>query len=225
MSKILKPYPRHRTLMALTISLLPSNGLRVLLYRLLMGYRIGPGSRIGVMTVIACESFHAGRGVSIGRSNRFIGPVRVELGDKVIIGRFNQVICGASAADPAKAAMNYARRFVLGDKVLVNDSHYFDAYGLIEIGAGSWVAGTASQFWTHGASVMERDIVVGAGCYLGSAVRFAPGSGLGDGCVLGLGSVVVSKIDDRNAVIAGFPAKKIREISVEDDRQFVFQAN
>ena len=71
----------------------------------------------------------------------------------------------------------------------------------------------------------DRDIEVGANCYLGSGVRLAPGATIGAGCVLGLGSVVVSKIRETDAVLAGFPAKKIRDIRPEDARQFLFSAD
>jgi acetyltransferase-like isoleucine patch superfamily enzyme len=225
LAKILKPYPRSRAFTALAISLIPLNRARVWLYKHLLHYEISPDARIGFMTVIACDQFRAGRRLSLGRSNRFIGPFRVDIGDEVIIGRFNLFSCGPTAVDPEKAGMNYARRFVVGDSVLINDGHYFDVYGKVEIGAGTWVAGMGSQFWTHGASVMDRDINIGEGCYLGSAVRFAPGAGLADRCVLGLGSVVVSRIEEDDAVVAGFPAKKIRNISPDDNRQFIFQAD
>ena len=224
-ASMLKPYARQRMLLAMAISLLPLNGLRVGLYRRLMGYDLAPGARIGLMTVIACESFKAGRNLVMGRNNRFVGPLRVEFGEQVIVGRFNLFSCGTSAGSPDKAHMNYARRITAGDGVLINDNHFFDVYGALDIGARTWVAGMGSQFWTHGASVMERDIRVGAGCYLGSAVRLAPGAEIGDRCVLGIGSVVVSRLAETDAVLAGFPAKKLRDITPEDGRQFVFEAS
>ncbi|CAN5153714.1 hypothetical protein BH10PSE4_BH10PSE4_07110 [soil metagenome] len=221
--KMLKPTSRARTLLALIVSLLPSNGLRILFYRALFGYRFGAGSGVGFGTLITCATFTCGARTFIGRDNRFIGPFKVEIGDKVIIGRFNRFTAGAMAADPSKAKMNYALHLRVGDGVLINDSHYFDVYGRISIGDGTWVAGAGSQFWTHGASVLDRDIDIGARCYLGSAVRFAPGAGIADDCILGLGSVVVSRLTETSRVVAGFPAKPLRPIDASDDRQFVFE--
>lgn len=215
-------YPRRRVLLALFISLLPINCLRIAGYRRL-GYGIPSDSKIGLFTVIACQSFNAGKGLVIGRNNRFIGPMRVILGDRVLIGRFNSFLCGASAADPAKAAMGYARCLRVGSDALINDAHYFDVYGEISIGAGTWIAGIESQFWTHGASTMDRDISVGEGCYIGSAVRMAPGTSVGNRCVVGIASVIVSELTGDDTVFGGFPARKIRDISPDDKRQFVFE--
>jgi acetyltransferase-like isoleucine patch superfamily enzyme len=225
MTKMLKAYSRSRTVAAVLISLAPFNGLRVALYRNVMGYSLGADTRIGPLTIISCESFRAGKGLRLGRNNKFVGPMLVDIGESVIIGRFNSFSCGSSTLDPAKAHMNYSRSIFLGNRVLINDNHYFDVYGSINIGEGTWIAGAGSQFWTHGASVMDRDIKIGPGCYVGSAVRFAPGSSIGNGCVLGLSSVVVARIEENDAVLGGFPARKIRDIGVEDGRQFIFDVS
>jgi len=46
-----------KMLLPLLVSLIPLNGLRVFLYRLLFGYRIGRNVRIGFGTVISVQSF------------------------------------------------------------------------------------------------------------------------------------------------------------------------
>jgi len=216
-----KPLSRWRRLLAYGCAWLPANVLRVAGYRL-MGHTLPPGTRIGLGTVIACASFRAGAGVTIGRENRFSGPFAIEIGDRVIIGRQNRFDCSDVAASPAKAHMHYARRMVIGANALIHQRHLFDLYGAITIGSGTWIAGSDSQFWTHGASAMDRDIVIGADCYLGSAVRMAPGSGIADRCVLGLASVVVSRLDQPDSVLGGFPAKRLRKIEPGDGRAFVF---
>ena len=50
----------------------------------------------------------------------------------------------------------------------------------------------------------------------------APGSAIADRCVLGIASVVVSRLVQPDTVLAGFPARPIREIRPEDSRQFAF---
>jgi acetyltransferase-like isoleucine patch superfamily enzyme len=69
----------------------------------------------------------------------------------------------------------------------------------------------SSQFWTHGAGVIDRDIQIGRDCYLGSAVRFAPGSGIGNNVIVALGSVVTEKFDISKAMIGGVPAKVLKK--------------
>ncbi len=216
-----KPLSRQRRLVAHSCAWLPTNALRVAGFRL-MGYKLPRGTRIGLGTVIACAAFRAGKGVVIGRGNQFSGPFAIEIGDGVLIGRHNQFDCSDMAASPAKAHMGYARRMIVGANALIHHHHLFDLYGAITIGAGTWIAGSDSQFWTHGASVMDRDIVIGADCYLGSAVRMAPGSAIADRSVLGLGSVVVSRLDQPDSVVAGFPARRLRSIEAGDERTFAF---
>ena len=216
-----KPLSRWRRLLALGCAWLPANALRVAGFRM-MGYEFSSGTRIGLGTVIACTAFRAGKGVVIGRGNQFSGPFTIEIGDHVLIGRQNQFDCSDVAASPEKGHMRYARRMVIGANALIHQRHLFDLYGAITIGAGTWIAGSDSQFWTHGASAMDRDIAIGAECYLGSAVRMAPGSAIADRCVLGLGSVVVSRLDQPDSVLAGFPARCLRSIEPGDGRTFAF---
>ena len=221
--KMLRPNPRLRTWVALTISLIPNSALRIWLYRIILGYSIGPGSAIGMLTIIACSSFRCGNNFIIGRNNLIIGPISVTIGDGVVIGRFNKVVCGNIAGDSAMTSMEYKREFNVKTGALIYDSHYFDVYGRIDIGEGTWVAGIGSQFWTHGASVLDRDIEIGADCYLGSAVRFAPGSMVSDRSIVGLGSVVIEKHRATDVVISGVPAKVIRSVEAGETRKFVFE--
>ena len=212
---------RWRRILAHGFGWLPGNGLRVRAFRLL-GHTLPRGTRIGIGTVIACDALHAGKGVTICRGNRFSGPFTITIGDGAFIGRHNRFDCGDVAACPSKAAMGYARQMQIGADVLIHERHFFDVYGKITIGDGTWIAGCDSQFWTHGASAMDRDVAIGHGCYLGAAVRMAPGSAIADRCVLGIASVVVSRLNQPDTVLGGFPARPLREIRPEDSRQFAF---
>jgi acetyltransferase-like isoleucine patch superfamily enzyme len=51
---------------------------------------------------------------------------------------------------------------------------------------------------------------------VGSEIRMAPGSALPSRCVVGIGAVVTGKIEAEGSLIAGVPAKPIKELSVED---------
>jgi acetyltransferase-like isoleucine patch superfamily enzyme len=210
-----------KKILALAISVLPSSGLRVACYRSLLGYRFGPGARLGWGVAIMVDSFECGANVVIRRGTSFSGPIRVQLGDKTFIGRYNKIECGDNAGDASNAHMNYAREFITGRDSLINEGHLFDVLGQIRIGNGSWVAGFASQFLTHGAGTMNRDIAIGDECFIGSAVRFAPGSGVGNRVVVGMSAVVTKRIAQDDVVIGGLPAKVIKNRAEEDG--YVFQ--
>ncbi len=197
---------RLRLALAALVSTAPTNALRVLGYRL-MGYQIE--GQIGYGTVIAVEQARIGH-CQIGTFNRFIGPMSVEIGAGTQMGNRNLFLCGQWTADPQHAPLNYARRLKIGQRALVTSGHHFDVAGALEIGDGSWVAGTGTQFWTHGAGVTDRDITVGKDCYIGSAVRFAPGSAIGDKVLVAMGAVVARKFDQNRVMLGGVPAKVIK---------------
>jgi acetyltransferase-like isoleucine patch superfamily enzyme len=193
---------------ALLISLMPFSALRCSLYRLVFGYTIRKSS-IGLGTVI-----HTSRAVldhcTIGRFNRFLGPMSVSIGAGSTIESHNVFDCGDWAADDNHAA-RYARTLLIGSDTLITNHHFFDVAGSLSIGDGTWIAGRGSQFWTHGVNVEDRNVSIGSQCYIGSAVRFAPGSSVDDNVIVGIGSVVVRSIAASGALIAGFPAIVIRE--------------
>jgi acetyltransferase-like isoleucine patch superfamily enzyme len=204
-----------RLLRALLVAVIPSGRLRVLLYRHFLGYEIAPGARIGPLNLIACAIFRLGPGSTIGRLNVFRGAFAFSAGPRLFVGHGNAFACPDRLDGPSLADRGYAREIAFGADCLVNDRHFLDAHGRITVGDGTWLAGRDSQFFTHGASARDRDIAIGAGSFIGSAVRFAPGSGVGDGCVVGIGSVVVGPVTGDEALIAGFPARVVRGIAEE----------
>lgn len=192
---------------AAVISLLPMNALRVLGYRLL-GYKI-QGS-IGFGTVIGVSAARIQK-CRIGAFNLFVGPMTIDIGERAVIGNRNVFWCGSWTAEEQFQNTGYKRSMKIGADTLITSAHYFDVAGSFTLGDGSWIAGTASQFWTHGARVIERDIQIGRHCYLGSAVRFAPGAAINDNIVVAMGSVVAKRFDLSNAMIGGIPAEVLKK--------------
>jgi len=201
--------PIFKLAMTMLVSLMPLDSLCVLGYRLLLGYRMAE-SRVGYGTVIVVDEFSIEEG-QIGLFNLFIGPMRVMIGKGTSIGNRNTFSCGYWVLRDQYKQSNYTRRLELGENVLITSSHYFDVAGTFKLGKHSWIAGIGSQFWTHGAGVRERDVVIGENCYLGSAVRFAPGSSIGDGVLVAIGSVVASELPVDMALVSGVPARVLKE--------------
>lgn len=201
--------PIVKVAFALLVSLLPLNALRVLGYRLLFGYRIGD-SRIGFGTIIAVDEFTLAKS-RIGFFNLFIGPMKVKIAEGASIGNRNNFSCGYWVLREENRNLNYARALEIGADTLITSGHHFDVAGKFKLGDRSWVAGIGSQFWTHGVGVRDRDIAIGSDCYLGSAVRFAPGSSIGNNVLVAMGSVVGGKMDVNNALVGGVPAKVLKE--------------
>ena len=189
------------------ISILPFNFLRVLGYRLL-GYKVS--GHLGFGTVIAVSEAYIEK-CKIGIFNLFIGPMKVEIGAGASIENRNTFSCGFWTTREGHRDKNYARSLKIGKNTLITSGHHIDVAGLFVLGVGSWIAGMGSQFWTHGAGVTDRNIQIGCDCYLGSAVRFAPGSGVGDNVIVAMGSVVTKKFEDSKAMIGGGPATVLKK--------------
>ena len=196
-----------KLVLAVLISILPINILRVFGYRLL-GYKI-QGS-IGFGTVIAVSSAKIEH-CKIGLFNLFIGPMKIIIGEGASIGSLNIFSCGFWTTREQFRNWNYARSLQIGSQTLITSQHYIDVAGEFVLGDGSWLAGVRSQFWTHGAGETDRNIEIGSDSYIGSAVRFAPGSGVGEHVIVAMGSVVTKHFDVSNAMIAGVPAKVVRD--------------
>ena len=196
-----------KIVVAVLISLLPLNGLRVLGYRLL-GYRI-QGARIGFGTIIAVDQAII-EACKIGPFNLFAGPMKIHIHRGASIGNRNEFICGYWVLRDEYKDYQYARSLEICDEALITSRHYFDLSGSLVVGERSWIAGIDSQFWTHGAGVTDRDLEIGADCYIGSAVRFAPGSSIAERVVVAIGSVVSGHIAESNALVGGVPAKVLK---------------
>ncbi len=196
-----------KLVLAALISILPINALRVLGYRLL-GYKVS--GRIGFGTVIAVSAARLEK-CKIGLFNLFVGPMEVEVGEGASIGNRNTFSCGFWTTQEQYKNKNYVRSLRIGTNALITSGHYFDVAGSFVLGDGSWVAGIGSQFWTHGAGVTDRDICIGCDCYLGSAVRFAPGSAVGDNVLVAMGSVVAKKFTEAKVMLGGVPAAVLKE--------------
>lgn len=194
---------RLKWLIALVIAYTPGSFTRKALYRLVMGYHISPRSRIGFGTVIRVRSATIGK-ARIGRFNTFSGPQDLVIGDGAKIGFRNEFECGAWAG------AEYGCYCRIGPSTLITSDHFVDVTGGFELGDGSWIAGRGSQIWTHGAGAKDREVRIGSRCYIGSAVCMAPGAGIGDDCLVAIGSVVVGKIPGDHLLIGGSPAKIIR---------------
>lgn len=64
------------------------------------------------------------------------------------------------------------------------------------------------------AKIRSKEIIIGKNCFIGCNALILKGTNLGDGCVVGAGSVVCGEFPN-DCVIAGNPAKIIRKVDNE----------
>jgi acetyltransferase-like isoleucine patch superfamily enzyme len=212
------------------VALLPSF-LKRPCYRLFFGYQIGKRVRIG-LSIIDAKECRIDDDVTIGHLNVVIRVKRLEIGDHVKIGHLN-IIRGGDEVKLGRYAeiirMNEINsiaepdvvnpidpRFSLGAGSIVTTGHKIDFTDRVEIGRRTIIGGRNSSIWTHNRQ-RTRPIEIGSFAYIGSEIRIAPGGSLPSRCVVGIGSVITSKLTEEGYLIAGVPAKPVKRLNEADN--------
>ena len=220
---------RFRLVALAFIGTLPSF-LKRPLYRSCFGYKIGKRVRVGFSVIDARECSLADD-VQIGHFNLVIGVKKLTVGDHVRIGYLNIIRGGDevrlgryseiirtneinSMLEP-DVVNPIDPRFLLGEGSIITAGHKIDFTDRVEIGRRSILGGRNSSLWTHNRQ-RTRPIEIGSFTYIGSEIRVAPGGRLPSRCIVGIGSVITSELTGDGYLIAGVPAKPIKELTEED---------
>ncbi|QDO87545.1 sugar O-acetyltransferase [Ornithinimicrobium ciconiae] len=115
----------------------------------------------------------------------------------------------------------FGQNLRLGKGVFINIGCRFQDTGGITIGDGSLIGhGSTLTTLNHGMDPQRRGdmlpapIVIGQKVWLGASVTVVPGITIGDGAVVGAGAVVTKDVP-ANTIVAGVPARVIRETGFE----------
>ena len=211
------------------IAVLPSFLMRPC-YRLLFGYRVGKRVRIG-FSIIDAGQCVIEDDVRIGHLNIVLGVGKLALadhvrighlniirgGEEVRLGRFSEIIrMNEINSIPDPDVVNPVEPcFSLGPGSVITTGHKIDFTDRVDIGRRAIIGGRNSSLWTHNRQ-RTLPIRIGDFAYVGSEIRMAPGSSIPPRCVVGIGSVITGEIESPGWLIAGVPAKPIKELSPED---------
>ena len=223
-----------RLLMLAACAILPSF-LKRPIYRLFFGYKIGKRVRIGISIIDAGEC-RIDDDVQMGHFNVVTRVQKLTIKDHVRIGHLNIIRGGAevslgryceiirmneinSIPDP-DVVNKIDPVFLLGDGSIVTTGHKIDFTDRVEIGRRVILGGRNSSLWTHNRQ-RTLPITIGSLVYIGSEIRMAPGSAIPDRSIVGIGSVITAALAEQGKLIAGVPAKTIKELSQED--QFLIE--
>ena len=117
-----------RTAVAITISIVPLQIARRLLYSTLLGYRIANGAKIGFLTIIAVDRAEIGV-ATFGMFNRFVGPYSLTVGTGTSIARGNVFFCGRWAKEEKFRGEKYERFCNIGEHCVITSAHLIDTTG------------------------------------------------------------------------------------------------
>jgi len=225
---------RSRLLVLAALAILPSF-LKRPLFRLFFGYKIGKRVRIG-LSVIDAQQCTIEDDVQIGHLNVITRVEKLTIRDHVRIGHLNIIRGGASVSlgryseiirmneinsipDP-DVVNEIDPVFILGDGSIITTGHKIDFTDRVEIGRRVILGGRNSSLWTHNRQ-RTMPITIGSMVYIGSEIRMAPGSALPARSIVGIGSVITAQLTDEGKLIAGVPAKIVKELSSDD--QFLIE--
>lgn len=225
---------RSRLLVLAFCAVLPSF-LKRPLYRLFFGYQIGKRVQIGISIIDAGEC-RIDDDVTIGHLNVITRVQKLVIKDHVRIGHLNIIRGGEevslgryceiirmneinSIPDP-EVVNPIDPVFLLGDGSIITTGHKIDFTDRVEIGRRVILGGRNSSLWTHNRQ-RTMPINIGSLVYIGSEIRMAPGSSIPDRSIVGIGSVVTAQLSEEGKLIAGVPAKTVKELSSED--QFLIE--
>ena len=199
-------------------------------YRWFFGYRVGRGVRVG-LSIIDARECEIGDETRIGHLNLFVGVGWLGLGDHVKIGHLNVVRGGDEVrigryaeimrlneinSIPDPIVVNQVEPvFRLGEGSVVTTGHKIDFTDRVEIGRRTIIGGRNSSFWTHNRQ-RTRPVEIGELTYVGSEIRVAPGGVIPSRCIVGIGAVVTGRLEGEYQLIAGVPAKPVKQLSAED---------
>jgi acetyltransferase-like isoleucine patch superfamily enzyme len=225
----MKRLSKSRLTMLAIIALLPSF-LKRSCYRLFFGYQIGKRVRVG-LSIIDAKECRIDDDVQIGHLNLVIRVKKLEIedhvrighlniirgGDEVHLGRYSEIIRMNeinSIAEP-EVVNPIDPRFSLGNGSIITAGHKIDFTDRVTIGRRSILGGRNSSLWTHNRQ-RTRQIDIGSFAYIGSEIRIAPGGSVPSKCIVGIGSVITTELSAEGYLIAGVPAKAVKELSEED---------
>ena len=203
------------------------------LYRLFFGYKIGKRVKIG-FTILDAKECAIDDDVSIGHLNALIGIKKLSIGehsrighlniirggDEVRLGRYTEIIrLNEINSIPDPIVVNEVdQRFILGDGSIITTSHKIDFSDRVEFGKRVILGGRNSSLWTHNRQ-QTKPIIIGDYSYIGSEIRIAPGGEIPPKCIVGIGSVITKKFEEEYYLIAGVPAKAIKQL--DEDGKFL----
>ena len=180
-------------------------------------FRIAKSARIGFSIILA-------RHLIMDNQSRIQNLCFINEIDKIVldanskIGRSNWITGSSAELNRGySATQNRKCEFILGEHSRITGNHKFDCNGGIYIGKFTTIAGSLSEFLTHGINLIENyqetdKIQIGDYCFIGTRCLLLKGSKIPNKSLLAAGSIVTKKFEEECNIYGGIPAVFIKKI-------------
>lgn len=180
-------------------------------------WQLHPTSHIG-LSMLDVDRLILDEGARIGHFTVVRGLRLIHIGTGSVISNWNWI----TAVRGFRVLSTRAGILRVGPESAITSRHYIDCSGGITIGAFVTVAGVRSTIFTHQISRMRneqtiRPVTIGDRCLIMSNVKIAPGAYVARDSVVGMGAVVVGRLERESRLYAGVPAREVRPLPADDD--------
>ncbi len=164
------------------------------------------------ISILRLRGYNIDYSVLLRGNNNFFQSVKnsITISGKVTLGRATRMTAGGSG------------KVHIGENVLVDDSTFIMAHEKIEIGKNTTIAAFCfitdfNHSYKNGSvSVLEqgyetKPISIGKNVWIGTHCIVLPGIKIGDGSIIGAGSVVTHDVPE-NSIAVGNPARIVKKI-------------
>lgn len=208
-----------RLLISLFISIVPTNAARIRLYRWLLGYRVDKHSKIsaftlllarqvemksaviGSLNIIRIDRLEMSQGALIGKLNFFSKVKLIKVGEDACILHRNFI--GGTFGTSSECGRE---ELLVGRRSQISLSCFFDLSDRVTLGENVVIAGSGTQFWTHGFDYLRvrsvAPVAIGDNVFIGAASTVVQGVTVCPAVTVGAGSVVHRSITESGLYVS-----------------------
>jgi acetyltransferase-like isoleucine patch superfamily enzyme len=172
-------------------------------------------------TILATNLIYSSRNLSIADDCHIdaLSKEGISFGDNVSIQKRVVIECSGSLK-------NLGKGLKVGNNVGIGSNSFLGCAGGIDIGDDTIIGNFVSfhsenhnfedpNTLIRSQGVSRKGIVIGKNCWIGAKATILDGTVIGNNCIVAAGAVLTGKNYGNDVIIAGVPAKVIKEIANE----------
>jgi acetyltransferase-like isoleucine patch superfamily enzyme len=188
-------------------------------------YQIHPTAKIG-FSIILSKKLRMNNFSKIGNLTFCSKIDLLQLDSNARIGSLNYITGYPTTLNDSFSHISDRKcELIIEEYTAITSRHFIDCTAGVYLGKFTTLAGIRSQILTHAIDLQQcrqdaQSVRIGSYCFIGTGCIFLKGSILPNYSVLGAGSMLNKSYNDIGYLYGGVPAKKISEISYQNDLYF-----